>query len=264
MTIESTPSLIGALRIQRRVLHALMMREIITRFGRENLGVLWLIVEPMLFTLGVASLWTVTGLHHGSGMSIVAFAVTGYSSVLMWRNAATRSSAAVTQNKSLLFHRNVQIIDVLLTRITLEIGGATSSFIVLSSLFIFLGWMPVPVDLLELIFGWVMLAWFGFGLALLIGAAAAVSEITDRIWHPVSYLLFPLSGAAFMIDWMPTNVQNILLVLPMVHGTEMLREGYFGKVVKTHYDISYMATCCLLLSLGGLYAVRAAARRLEF
>jgi ABC-type polysaccharide/polyol phosphate export permease len=122
----------------------------------------------------------------------------------------------------------------------------------------------MPVDLLELIFGWVMLAWFGFGLALLIGAAAAVSEITDRIWHPVSYLLFPLSGAAFMIDWMPTNVQNVLLVLPMVHGTEMLREGYFGKVVKCHYDMSYMAASCLLLTLGGLYAVREAGRRLEF
>ena len=49
--------------IQRRVLHALLMREIITRFGRENLGVLWLVAEPMLFTLGVATLWTAAGLH---------------------------------------------------------------------------------------------------------------------------------------------------------------------------------------------------------
>src|ERR1700733_9420409 len=108
MTAESTPSLLSSLRIQRRVLHALLMREIITRFGRENLGVLWLVVEPMLFTLGVASLWTVSGLQHGSGMPIVAFAVTGYSSVLMWRNAALRSAGAVVQNKTVLFHRNVQ------------------------------------------------------------------------------------------------------------------------------------------------------------
>ena len=68
-----------------------------------------------------------------------------------------------------------------------------------------------------------------------------------------------------MIDWMPAgNVQNVVLLLPMVHGTEMLREGYFGNVVPTHYDIGYMAMCCLVLSLAGLYAVRAAARRVEF
>jgi capsular polysaccharide transport system permease protein len=264
MTTKSAPPLLHALGIQRRVLHALLMREIITRFGRENLGVLWLVGEPMLFTLGVASLWTVTGLHRGSAISIVAFAVTGYSSVLMWRNAATRSSAAVVQNKALLFHRNVQIIDVLLTRIVLEVGGATSSFIVLSALFIFLGWMPMPVDPLEIIFGWMMLAWFGASLALLMGAGTAFSEVVERLWHPVSYLLFPLSGAAFMIDWMPTGVQHVLLLLPMVHGTEMLREGYFGNVVKTHYDVGYMAMSCLLMSLGGLYLVREASHRLEF
>src|SRR3984885_2177913 len=108
MTTESTLSLLHSLRIQRRVIHALLMREIITRFGRKNLGVLWLAVEPMLFTLGVTTLWTTAGLHEGSPIPIVAFAVTGYSSVLMWRNSASRSSSAVEQNKPLLFHCNVQ------------------------------------------------------------------------------------------------------------------------------------------------------------
>src|SRR5882672_10818859 len=96
------PSLLRSFAIQRRVLYALLMREVITRFGRENLGVLWLVAEPMLFTLGVATLWTAGGLNHGSNMPIVAFAVTGYSSVLMWRNAATRSSTAIENNKPLL------------------------------------------------------------------------------------------------------------------------------------------------------------------
>jgi ABC-type polysaccharide/polyol phosphate export permease len=55
-----------------------------------------------------------------------------------------------------------------------------------------------------------------------------------------------------------------VLLLPMVHGIEILREGYFGGVVPAHYDIGYMATCCLVLSLAGLYLVREASRRVEF
>lgn len=261
---ESTPSLLHCLGIQRRVLHALLMREIITRFGRENLGVLWLVAEPMLFTLGVATLWTAAGLHHGSPIPIVAFAVTGYSSVLMWRNSTNRSSGAIAQNKPLLFHRNVRVIDVLLTRIALEIGGATGSFIILSSLFTFIGWMPLPDDLLKVVFGWLMLAWFGASLALLIGAGTAFSEIIERLWHPAAYLLFPLSGAAFMVDWLPVGMQKFVLLLPMVHGVEMLRAGYFGNVVPTHYDVGYMALCCLSLSLAGLWVVHQASRRVEF
>jgi capsular polysaccharide transport system permease protein len=240
------------------------MREIITRFGRENLGVLWLVVEPMIFTLGVATLWTASGLHHGSPIPIVAFAVTGYSSVLMWRNSVGRASSAIAQNKPLLFHRNVRAIDVLLTRIILEIAGATASFLFLSLLFIFIGWMPVPVDLMQVVFSWGMLAWFGMSLALVIGAGTAFSEIVERVWHPAAYLLFPLSGAAFMVDWLPTNMRNVVLLLPMVHGVEMLREGYFGDVVATHYDLGYMAACCLTLSLAGLYLVREASRRVKF
>ena len=50
----------------------------------------------------------------------------------------------------------------------------------------------------------------------------------------------------------------------MVHGVELLRKGYFGGVVKTHYDMTYMAEICLVLTLSGLYLVREAGRRLEF
>jgi capsular polysaccharide transport system permease protein len=264
MTTDSAPSLLHCLGIQRRVVHALLMRELITRFGRENLGVLWLVAEPMLFTLGVATLWTAAGLRHGSTMPIVAFAVTGYSSVLMWRNSANRSGGAIAQNKQLLFHRNVRVIDVLLTRIAIEVGGATCSFIVLSSLFSFVGWMPLPEDLLKVVCGWLMLAWFGASLALLIGAGTAYSDIVERLWHPAAYLLFPLSGAGFMVDWLPISMQKFVLLLPMVHGVEMLRAGYFGNVIPTHYDVGYMASCCLVLSLAGLYLVRQASRRVEF
>ena len=249
--------------LQLRVLHALLMREVITRFGRQNLGVLWLVGEPMLFTVGVATLWTISGMHNNSPIPIVAFAVTGYSSVLMWRNSASRCSSAIEHNKPLLFHRNVQIIDVLLTRTILEIGGATGSFMVLSLFFIFIGWMPVPVDPLGVLGGWIMLAWFGASLAVLIGSAVAFSEVVDRLWHPAAYLLFPLSGAAFMVEWLPETLRGFVLLLPMVHGTEVIREGWFGNVVKTHYDLPYMTGCCLSLTLAALFVQREARHRVE-
>jgi capsular polysaccharide transport system permease protein len=108
-----------------------------------------------------------------------------------------------------------------------------------------------------------MLAWFGGSLALLIGSGSAFSDIVERLWHPLSYVLFPLSGAGFMVEWMPPRAQQFVLLLPMVHGTEILREGWFGNVVRTHYDVSYMATCCLVLMLAGLYLQRQASLRVE-
>jgi capsular polysaccharide transport system permease protein len=261
-------SFFDSVKIQGRVLRALFLRELITRYGRDNLGVLWLVGEPMIFTLGVATLWSAAGLNHGgsgaSSIPIVAFAVTGYSSVLMWRNATSQCSAGIEQNKPLLFHRSVLIIDVFLTRIALEIVGASSSFIFLSFFFIFIGWMPVPNNLLLVIGGWMMLAWFGASLALLVGGGTAFSHLVHRLWHPIAYLLFPMSGAAFMVEWLPKKLQDVVLFLPMVHGVEMVRHGYFGNAVRTHYDVGYMAEFCLVLTLCGFYVVREASRRVEF
>ena len=252
-----------SLVIQRRVISALLMREVITRFGRHNLGVLWLVGEPMLFTLGIAALWTVTGHSHAPGMPVVAFAITGYSSVLVWRNTVLRCNSAVQQNAGLLYHRNVQVIDVFATRILLEISGATASFIVLSLFFMAIEMIAPPIDMLQVLRGWLMLAWLGASLALTIGSLTVYSRLVERLWHPTSYVLFPLSGAAFMVDWMPPALQQGLLLLPMVHGVEMVREGFFGNVVRTHYDVLYMAICCLMLTFLGLVLSLGAARRVE-
>jgi ABC-type polysaccharide/polyol phosphate export permease len=257
-------SFLQSFAIQRRVLHALMMRELITRFGRDNLGVLWLVGEPMIFTLGVATLWSLAGLSHSSSIPIIAFAITGYSSVLMWRNAATQCSYAMEQNKALLYHRNVRIIDVYLTRIALEVGGATCSFLALALVFIYIGWISPPVDMLQVLEGWTLLAWYGASLALLIGAGNAYSRVVERIWHPAAYLFFPLSGAAFMVDWLPENFQSVVVLLPTVNGVELLRQGYFGNVVKTHYNITYTIMFCLVQTLAGLIVVRAVSKRIEF
>ena len=256
-------SILRSLTVQRRTLYALMMREVITRFGRDNLGALWLIAEPMIFTLGIVTLWSAAGLQHGSSIPIAAFAVTGYSSVLLWRNCAGRTIGAIDANLPLLFHRNVKVIDVFLTRIVLEVAGATGSFAILALFFTAIGWMEAPINMLQVIFGWFMLAWFGTALALLVGAGTAYSHIVEKLWGPTTYLLFPLSGAAFMVDWLPPAFQKIVLLLPMVHGVEILREGYFGNAVRTHYDVGYMAVVCLLLSLAALYLVRDAGQKVE-
>ncbi len=259
---HETPFL-RSLRIQLRVVGALLMREIITRYGRHNVGFLWIFFEPMLFTLGVTALWTLTKATHGSNLPITAFAVTGYSSVLLWRNCANRCALAIQPNLSLLYHRNVRVVDLFFARLLLEISGATISAVFLTTLFVALGLMEMPQNLSLVIGGWIFLALFGCGLGLIIGALSERSETADRIWHTIAYLLFPLSGAVFMVDWLPTSAQKLILLLPMVHGVEMLRAGYFGALVKPHYDVEYMVVADLVLLFVGLFLVREAGKRVE-
>lgn len=259
-----TPTSLGeSLSIQARVIGALLMREIITRYGRHNVGFMWLFLEPMLFTLGVTALWVATKGLHGSTLPIVAFAVTGYSSVLLWRNCASRCAGAIAPNLALMFHRNVRVIDLFAARILLEVAGGTVSLIGLSAMFIAVGWMTMPADLLRMAFGWLLLAWFGAALGIVVGSLVERSEIVDRLWHTITYLLFPLSGAATMVDWLPTAAQQVVLWLPMVHGVEMLRHGYYGGLVRTYEDPGYLMLCNVVLTFVALVLARSIRDTLE-
>jgi capsular polysaccharide transport system permease protein len=262
VTVATTP-LQRSLAIQVRVIKALIMREVITRFGRHNIGFLWLFFEPMLFTLGVTTLWTLIKATHGTNIPIAAFALTGYSSLIIWRNCSNRGVKAIEVNHSLLYHRNVRVIDVFTARLILEIVGTTTSLIVLTIVFASLGLMEWPTDILTAILGWLLIVWFSFSLGLIVGAASERSEVIERVWHIFTYLMFPASGAAFMVDWFPHSVQQFLLWVPMVHSTEIIRHGYFGLDIHTYENPAYLALVNSIMLIVGLALVKETGRRVE-
>ncbi|AOL93442.1 ABC transporter permease [Porphyrobacter sp. LM 6] len=250
-----------SLRIQLRVIDALLRREMLTRYGRHNIGFLWLFVEPMIFTIGVTILWTATKSVHGSDLPISAFALTGYSSVLLWRNMPGRCIGALQNNLALMYHRNIKVGDIYVARLLIEFGGATISFAVLGLFFIAVEWIKPPEDFLQVVAGWLLIAWFGSALAVALGALSHLSELVDKLWHPFSYLLFPLSGAAFIVAALPQFAQEIVLWIPTVHGIELVREGFFGDRARAIYDLGYVIPFNLVLTLIALIALRYVARR---
>lgn len=247
----------SSFKIQLRVIGALLMREIITRYGRHNLGFVWLFLEPMLFTFGVTALWYFSHRvnFHGLDISIIAFTITGYGTVLLWRNTTNKCGSAIEPNAALLHHRNVTTGDLFAARITLEVAGATMSFIFVSLLFIGLNLIKPPADVLRVIAGWFLLAWFAGSLGLIVGFLQNKSEVFDRLWHTATYLMLPLSGAFFMVDWLPKSLQEIVVWVPLVNGTEMIRHGYFGDVIKTYENPVYMITINLVITLIGIILI---------
>ena len=242
-------------RIQRRVIGALLLREMLTRFGRHNIGFLWLFVEPMLFTAGVLGIWT---LYHQNRtpFPLTAFCISGYGTVLLWRNTIGRCGNAVEPNRALMHHRNVRVIDLFLARIILEIAGASVSFLCLLMIFTVLGDIPPPDYISKMILAWALLAWFSASMALNVGPLATISEPFERFWHVFAYLFLPASGAFFAVSMLPPHLQSIATWIPTVNCTELLREGMFGTGVTAHYNLYYMMALNLSLMVPGLLLIR--------
>jgi capsular polysaccharide transport system permease protein len=265
--LPSTPAgspLWQSFRTQKRVISALILREILTRFGRRNLGFLWLFVEPALFILALTAIWTALSGSQRSGLPVAAFVLTGYSTVLLWRNMPSRCIKAMAPNIALLYHRQVRPLDIYFSRCALEAVGATMSFVVLATAFISFGLSPVPYDILKVLIGWGLLTWYALALALFFGATSERTELVEKIWSPMTIVMLFLSGAFFMLEAFPPAARDFLLYIPTVSCIELLREGYFGPGHRFYYDIPYVVTFNAVLMLLGLAQVRYISRHVSF
>ena len=238
--------------IQVRVLGALFIREMHTRYGRENIGFLWVIGEPILFCAGVAIVWTLIRPSHEHGLPMTAFVVTGYVPLTMWRHCVGRAIKAFESNGSLLFHRQVTPLDIITTRVALEVIGTIMAGVIVTFGAIALGEMDPPVDIGLVYLGMIYQALFSYASALLVASLSEISDLVEKALGVLMYLSLPFSGAFVMVDWIPSEYQHIVLASPSVQNIEMIRAGQFGPTAHAHYDLVYNTWITTLLILVGL------------
>ena len=216
-----------------------MMREIITRYGREGIGFLWLIGEPLIFCLGVVVMWTLIKPEYEYGVKVAPFVMTGYMCLLLLRHQISSGLGAVQANVGLLYHRQVRPMHLFLARALLEVAGGTLAFFVVYMILLALGQVGPPHNYLLLYWGYFTLALLSFGIALTMSALSIRYEAIERLSNLVTYLLIPISGAFFMVSIVPPRYRDAYLMIPLPHSIEMVRAGVFGEFVETHYDLTY-------------------------
>lgn len=255
--------ILASLERHQRVLGALIMRELQTRFGRQGLGFAWLVGEPMLFCFGVVVLWTFAKPAYEHGIAVAPFVMTGYMSLLMIRHMINLLTAAIQANTGILYHRSVSPIHLLVARSLLEFIGATGAFSVVYTVLVLLGQAKLPQDYILLYGGWAIIAWASTGFALVMTGLVMRYELFERVVGLISYILIPISGAFFMVAWLPATAQKMALLVPFVHGIEMIRAGVFGEFAETHFSVIYPVMFGLVLNVLGLSLISISMDRID-
>ena len=236
----------------RRIIWALSLRELATRYGRENLGFLWVIGEPMLFCVGVSIMWSVIRPGYEHGLRIVPFVVTGYMPILLIRHVLSHGMYAARVNAPLLYHRQITVLHLFVARSLVEVIGVSFAFLVIFTILLPFGMISPPQRLHLVYIGWFLLAWIGFGLAMIFGALFELFEPIERFVQVITYVLVPLSGTFYMAAWIPAKFRGDILLLPFINTVEMVRGGFFGEFVPTYYNIPYTVAWAVVLTLIGL------------
>lgn len=253
-----------AFRVQMRVIGALVLRELHTRFGRHHGGYVWLFFEPMMLASCIAGLHGIIGHGMPGDMNVIGFYLTGYVPYYLFRGIINRSGGALHSNAPLFYHKQVTYLDVIIARNLLEVVAVLfAQLFLLYVVAAFNG--QFPVNPAQISVGVVLMGLFCHGISMAITAATVIgTEEVDRVTHPMTYLMIPLVGAFTMVWWFPSDFQEIMLLNPTIHMFEYIREGHFGPIVPYHYDLTYIISAAAITNVFGLFCLKAAGHKYPY
>ena len=252
------------LKLQVVIVQALLLREMQTRFGRNQLGFLWLFIEPLLLAAAIGIFKWATEIGRTiPGVSIFVFTLVGYLPYFTFRAIVARAPGTLKSNMTLLYHARIKLLDVVLARHLLEMAAVFTVMTFLAiGVMIWADMVPAGIPILFLAL--VLLFLFSNGLGLMAAAASAVSTIAERLIQPLVYLSLPFSGALMALHQLDPAFREVLLWNPQTHLHEMIRHGFFGDALPSYFSIAYLCFWIGLLNLVGLAALRAVRPKLEF
>lgn len=251
-----------ALSTQCRVIHALILRETLSRYGDHKLGFLWAVLEPLFFVTMMVGFMAAMNSDAPGGMPIVPFMITGFVPFLMMRNVMNQLKGAVSSNRNLLGFPQVTTFDVMFARILLEGAVMTFVFVFILGMAFLLGFEFEVENPLGVLITFFTLMLFGSGLGFLL---ASLIPIVPSIGQ-LSAMLFgrPLllaSGLFYTAASVPEPFRTWLLYNPVLHLMELLRSYFFYEFESAYGSWFYAGSCTFGLFVFGLLTHKALKRR---
>ena len=235
-----------------RVLGALMIREMITKYGRSWGGYAWAILEPVgmiaILSLAFSQFIRTPPIGH----SFVLFYATGYLPFHFFSEIANSTSTSISVNRPLMHLPMITLLDAILARFFLSL----LTLIVVSTIVI--GTMPflvadavrldVPIVLISMAAGSIL----GLGVGTMNSVLFAYIPSWQPIWAIINRPLFIISGVFFTYESMPTHIQNILWWNPLIHVVGQARRGFYPTYEGTYVSYIFLFGVALVCSLLGL------------
>ena len=264
IAVDPVISTSSAMTVQRRVIYALILREVHTLYGNTRLGYLWAIIQTA-FNLSVFWLFReFMGAHAPHGMSTVVFLLCGFIPWYMVSDTISRCMTAVRANQALLTFPQVTELDIMIARVIVIWGTQIVSGMIILFIAVALG-QPMELRHPSTLVATVFLApLLGLGVALIFASLARFWPTLERLIPILMRFLFFASGIFFQVSELPSRFSDLLMLNPIAQIIEWQRYGFSASSSSPLYSINYITTWCLLsLCLGLLLERHARGRELK-
>ena len=252
------------IRLQIRVIGALVLRETRSHFGEMRLGYLWAIIEPCLHLFMYTLLFRYILICRSPvGGSLPVFFLTGFIPYFLYQKIASYLTTAVQGNRSLLNLPPIKPLDVLVARAILElITYLLAGAILLTAVFLKGDRQAIPYDPVTVEEAIAVAVCFGFG----IGMINVVLNAYIRSWPFLFTVFFGplyfLSGIFFVVEEVPLPYRDYLLYIPTLQIVVWFRRGFYHNYSPTYFYPGYILAWTVSVMVIGLALMRIMRRKL--
>lgn len=247
-------SILNSVNAQFRVIGAIILRDMRTRFGRTHLGYLvavaWQLSHASFILLGHGVANRVAPI----GGDPVVFVATGIIPYIICLYPSRQITFSIGQNKPLLLFPIIRVSDIIFARSILEM---LTSFVVvllfIAIITIFVGIDITPARPVEAVTGIIAAMYF----ALAMGFVNALLMSIVKMWNVVQLIMFIImyltSGALMPPSNLSADLQYYVWFNPLMHLVEWVRSGYYedqgSDILSKEYVLifsTYLLFCGLL------------------
>jgi capsular polysaccharide transport system permease protein len=231
---------IDAVRAQGRLVLAIMLRDIKTRFGGSEWGVLIATGWPLSHILVLLVINTAVGRTTPYGESGALWIATGVVPFMAFNYMSRFIMLGIVLNRPLLSFPIVKVTDLLISRAVIEVLNAGLVILILFTIFFSLGIDFIPHDISQASLALLSMMLLGLGMGVLNSVIAAAFPFWATGYALFMILSWVSSGILFVPDALPDIARVPLSYLPWLQGVEWTRSAYYDGYGATILDKGYL------------------------
>lgn len=249
-----------ALRQKCNVMHAVVLRDMRTRFFNHGAGFIVQSLWPLAHMLVIIFVNTLSGRAAPYGESPLVYFAAGLIPTLAFMYISRFMSLSVLLNKNMLSFPIVKITDILLGRAFLEIIAGFVTLLFLWIVFVTLGLSPYPDDPGQAIMAYLTTILLAIGVGTIAGVITAFLPFFATGYALMGIIFYLSSGCLFVTPNLPDQIAVPLSYNPVVQCVEWMRTAYFENYSDRLLDKEYLLTFALGSLFLGLLAERLSRR----
>jgi len=221
-------------------MHAVILRDIRSRFFNHGLGFLIVPLFPVGHILVLLAVYQLTGRQAVFGDDLWLFFATGMVPALTFSYISRFMSVSVVANKGMLAFPAVHLLDIMLARCFLEFIGIVFSIAIIFIVLVSVGSNIIPRSPQDALFAMLAVSLLSIGVGTIVSVLSALWPFFPMIYSLSMVLLYLGSGAPIYLGNLPEQFIYYLSFNPAFQAVEWMRSAYYLGYPTQYLDKLYL------------------------